>query len=74
VPKDVKPKERDESAELADIVTRLTTRFPDAAPGEVKGVVDEVYASMTGAHVRDFVGVLVEREAKKALKKAHPKH
>jgi hypothetical protein len=57
----------DEATAMAEIVERLSRRFPETAPIDIQQVVDGVYATMDGAPVRDFVPVLVEREAKKRL-------
>ncbi len=59
-----------ESAALQQVVQRLSGRFPDVPVGVVQSTVAEVYASLADAHVRDFLPVIVEREAKKQLKRS----
>lgn len=59
----------DEQAALEQVAERLGARFPDVSPETVAATVNEVYASLADAHVRDFLPVLIEREAKKLLKK-----
>ncbi|KAA9105047.1 three-helix bundle dimerization domain-containing protein [Microbacterium rhizomatis] len=58
----------DDGDALEQVVVRLTGRFPDLAVDTVRTTVTEVYASFADAHVRDFLPVLVENEAKKQLK------
>jgi 3-hydroxy-3-methylglutaryl CoA synthase len=58
----------DEEKAMAEIVTRLTERFPDASQTEVTAAVDAARASFDSSKVRDFVPVLIEKEAKKRLK------
>lgn len=53
---------------IAEIVARLSERFPATAPETIRTVVTEVYAEFSDAKVRDFVEVLVEKQAKKRLK------
>ncbi|MFG6493342.1 three-helix bundle dimerization domain-containing protein [Microbacterium sp. P03] len=59
----------DENAAMDQVVERLTLRFPNLDPVVIRTTVDEAHATMKDAHVRDFLPVLVEREAKKKLKK-----
>lgn len=58
----------DEEKALAEIVARLTERFPDATPAEITAAVDEARSPFDGSKVRDFVPVLIEKAAKKRLK------
>jgi hypothetical protein len=57
----------DEHALLGEIVERLDGRHPTVPPGIVNDVVHDVYAKFDGAPVREFVPLLVEREAHSAL-------
>ncbi len=61
----------DEERELAEVIDRLTKRFPTASAAEVEGAVNVEYLALEGNPVRDFVPVLVEKQAKKRLKHAH---
>jgi enoyl reductase-like protein len=63
----------DEERELTEVIDRLMKKFPDAAADEVEAAVTLEYVALTGNPVRDFVPVLVEKQAKKRLKAAHPK-
>ncbi|TYL50256.1 three-helix bundle dimerization domain-containing protein [Agromyces mariniharenae] len=60
----------DEERELAEVIDRLITRFPAARRAEVEGAVTVEYLALDGNRVRDFVPVLVEKQAKKRLEKA----
>ena len=55
-------------ATIAEIVERLAQRFPDVPVPTITEVVTEAYNDMADARVRDFVEVLVEKQAKKRLK------
>ena len=52
-----------------EIVERLSTRFPEQQTDVIRRVVAETYAEFDDAPVRDFVAVLVEKKAKKTLKR-----
>ncbi len=58
----------DEDRAVAEIAERLQERFPDRPAAEVIAAIDEARASFDGAKVRDFVPVLIEKEAKAHLK------
>lgn len=58
----------DERAALDQVIDRLGKRFPELPAETVTSTVNEVYASLADAHVRDFLPVLIEHEAKKLLK------
>ena len=55
-------------ATIAEISERLGVRFPDIPSGTIREVVTEAYGELEDARVRDFVEVLVEKQAKKRLK------
>lgn len=59
----------DDDAIIAEIVERLSARFPSAPPESVRAAVTEAYDGLRDAHVRDFVAVLAEKQAKKRLKR-----
>ncbi|MET0297149.1 MAG: DUF3562 domain-containing protein [Microbacterium sp.] len=60
--------EVDEQRSMEEIIDRLAVKY-DVLPRErVVEVVADVLASLQSAKVRDFVPVLVEREAKTILK------
>ena len=53
---------------IDEIVERLGTRFPDYSTSTIRDVVTQSYNEFADARVRDFVEVLVEKQAKKRLK------
>ncbi len=53
---------------ISEIVERLRVRFPDVPTSTIHEVVTESYDELKDARVRDFVEVLVEKQAKKRLK------
>ena len=58
----------DEEKAIAEIVERLQERFPDKSDADIRDAVDKAMATFQSAKVRDFVPVLVEKEAKAHLK------
>ena len=60
----------DEDREVQDIIDRLSARFPHKPAAAVVDAVTEARSHFERAKVRDFVPVLVEREAKARLE--HP--
>lgn len=59
----------DESKEIADIIARLERQFPDVSPADVAALTNEIHHSLDGRPIRNFVPVLVEREAKERLRR-----
>ena len=53
---------------IAEIVERLSARFPGYPTATIRDVVTHSYGEFADARVRDFVEVLVEKQAKKRLK------
>ncbi|WP_116194128.1 three-helix bundle dimerization domain-containing protein [Microbacterium trichothecenolyticum] len=60
----------DEDQALSDVVDRLEERFPSKDRSEIERAVTEARSHFERAKVRDFVPVLVEREARARLE--HP--
>lgn len=58
----------DEEKAIAEIADRLQERFPDASRESVVDAIEKSRATFTDAKVRDFVPVLIEKEAKAHLK------
>lgn len=61
--------ELDETQAIDQVIDRLAERFPSLERGHIADVVDEEHGKLDGGRVRDFVPVLVEKAAKKRLKK-----
>ncbi|ROS30989.1 three-helix bundle dimerization domain-containing protein [Cellulomonas sp. PhB150] len=58
----------DEDKAIAEVVDRVTEKFPDVEPAVVRETVDAKLDGFDGAVVRDFVPVLVEHEAADELR------
>ena len=52
------------------VTQRLREKFPSASESEIQKIVDEEFAGIADRPVRDFLGVLTEKFAKKRLKKS----
>lgn len=59
----------DEDKAIADVIERLQARFPQTAEIEIDGAVRDAQRSFERARVRDFVPVLVEREARARIER-----
>lgn len=57
----------DEDREIEDIIVRLSARFPHQPSTVVVDAVTEARSHFERARVRDFVPVLIEREARARL-------
>ena len=57
----------EETRVLDQVSARLHSRFPQAAPDHLRNAVESAYHDLDGARIRDFVEILVEREAANAL-------
>jgi hypothetical protein len=53
----------EEAAALEQVAERLRSRFPDTPADTVNRLVAEVHHEFDGHPIRDFIPVLVEREA-----------
>lgn len=61
--------ELDETQAIDQVINRLAERFPSLEHDHIAEVVEEELRQLDGGRVRDFVPVLVEKGAKKRLKK-----
>lgn len=59
----------DHESYVEEIVERLEERFPRRPAGEVRQAVSEAVRRFERARVKDFIPVLVEREAKARLER-----
>ena len=55
------------------VIERLTKQYRSATRAEIEGAVAVEYLALTDNPIRDFVPVLVEKQAKKRLKAAQPR-
>ncbi len=66
--------ETEEPIIVAEIVARLSAKFPDV-PGEtVRVEVHRLFQEYQNSRVRSFVSILVEREAMATLRGDHSSH
>jgi hypothetical protein len=63
----------DEQRELEVVIERLTKQFPSSTRAEIEGAVTVEYLALADNPIRDFVPVLVERQAKRRLKATQPR-
>jgi hypothetical protein len=56
-------KESEEAHAIVELAERLRTRFPDAPADAVDQLVTQIHHEFDGHPIRDFIPVLVEREA-----------
>jgi hypothetical protein len=59
--------QKDEATHIAEIVARLAVKHPDASTTDIARIVLNLFAGYDNAKIRDFVPLLVEREAREAL-------
>lgn len=57
----------DELRQISEVQDRLIGLYSHRAPEEVAAAVEKAYQHFDGTEVRDFVPLLVERRANKAL-------
>jgi hypothetical protein len=61
--------ELSEQTVIDQLVVRLTSRYPTISESTVASVVDDIHARFDGRPLRDFVPLLVERNAKNELER-----
>jgi hypothetical protein len=54
---------REEGQAMAEVTRRLLAKFPEARPEIVDALVNDLHHEFDGDPIRDFLPVLVEREA-----------
>jgi hypothetical protein len=57
----------DEQTQLQELVGRLSARYPSVPPATISEVVQQQHSRFTGAPIREFVPLFVERQAHTAL-------
>lgn len=60
----------DEKKQIESVVERLSERFADSPRTRIERIVDELTDKYEDSKVRDYVPVLIEREAKQKLRSA----
>lgn len=61
-----------EQTVIDELVTRLASRYPNVPVATVSTVVWDIHSRFDGSRLRDFVPLLVERNAKKELDQRGP--
>jgi hypothetical protein len=59
--------ENSEQQALSQVADRLQQRFPEVAPDAVRATVEQAYRQLENSRIRDYVPVLVERQARDVL-------
>jgi hypothetical protein len=65
--------ELSEQTVIEQLVVRLTSRYPTISQSTVATVVRDVHSRFEGRPLRDFIPLLVERNARSELEKLHAK-
>ena len=60
-----------EDAAVEHVAERLAEKFPEVPAEVIEDTVTEIHDSFDDAHVRDFVPVIVEHEAKGKLREVN---
>jgi hypothetical protein len=63
--------ELSEQTVIEQLVARLTSRYPTISESTVAGVVRDVHSRFEGRPLRDYIPLLVERNAKNELDRMH---
>jgi hypothetical protein len=63
-------KELSDDETIEQVVDRLQEKFPDTPRDEIERVARSEFDEFAGRPVKDYLAILVERSAKKRLKKA----
>lgn len=58
----------DENQRVAQVVDRLSERFPHIPTEHIAELVEAIHHELDGNPVRDFVPVLIEHDAKEVLR------
>lgn len=56
-----------EMIEIERIISRMIARYPEIAPDTVEHTVLAIYRRLDGGRIRDYIPLLVEKAARKAL-------
>jgi len=59
--------QKNEATHIADVIARLAVKHPDASTADIARVVQNLYAGFDNAKIREFLPLLVEREARDVL-------
>lgn len=62
-------REEGEQRAVEEVIDRLASKYPGVERSEIANIVADEHQSYEGRPVRDFVPVLVEKSAKKRVKR-----
>lgn len=57
----------DEATQIAELIARVVATYPDRSTADIAQVVQTLHAGFDSAKIREFVPLLVEREARAVL-------
>lgn len=57
----------DEATQIGEVIARIAANYPDCSTADIARVVQTLHAGFDGAKIREFIPLLVEREARDAL-------
>jgi len=57
----------DEATQIAEVIARVVATYPDHSAADITQVVQTLHAGFDNAKIREFVPLLVEREARTVL-------
>jgi len=57
----------DEATQIAEVIARVVATYPDRSTTDIAQVVQALHAGFDNAKIREFVPLLVEREARAVL-------
>ncbi len=57
----------DEATQIAEVIARVVGTYPDCSTADIVQVVRTLHAGFNNAKIREFVPLLVEREARAVL-------
>jgi hypothetical protein len=58
---------KDEATQIGEVIARVAATHPDCSTADIARIVQSLHAGFDGAKIREFVPLLVEREARDAL-------
>ena len=57
----------DEATQIGEVIARVAANHPDCSTADIARIVQTLHAGFDGAKIREFVPLLVEREARDVL-------
>ena len=60
-------RQADETTQITEVIARAVGTYPDCSTADIAQVVQTLHAGFNNAKIREFVPLLVEREARAVL-------